>query len=427
MRTYYTADRMITGGPDAPGAPVRDAGVLVEGGAIVWAGPDRDLPASLRAGCDRVPLGPRTLLPGLVDAHVHLALDGEPGAMERMRAEHEDGILALMFRNATALVRTGVTTARDLGAPGGLALTVRDAVAAGEATGPSLVVSGPPLTVPDGHCWFMGGACEGEEELRAAVRDQARRGVDLVKIMVTGGALTDRSALGKEQFTDAELRAVVTEAARHGLRVAAHAHGTTGIAQAVRAGVHTIEHCSFVSPDGTVEPDLPLVGLIAAEGIHVCPTVSRRLTERWDGRSPAPLPAVPLLYAAGVGLIAGTDSGTDGAPHAAFVDGLIGLARLGLPLPEVLHAATSRAADALGLGGVTGRLARGLRADLIAVDGDPLTDLEALRAPCLVVARGIEVPPAAGPPDPPPERADRLVRIVPAARQPNPPPLPRAG
>jgi imidazolonepropionase-like amidohydrolase len=393
VKVYYTARRLITGGPEPA---VRDGGVLVERGTVRWTGPARDLPARLRRGSRHTDLGGLTLLPGLIDSHVHLALDGLPGAMDRMRALDGPGLRALMLRNAADLLASGVTTARDLGAPGFAALAVRDTIAAGRAPGPSLVVSGPPLTVPGGHCWFMGGVCADRDALRGAVRTQARRGADLIKVMATGGALTAGAGPAGEQFGPAELRTVVEEAARHGLRVAAHAHGTAGIAGALRAGVHTIEHCSFLTPGGTVVPDPALARRLAAARVHVCPTISRRFTARRRDGGPLPVSAVPLLHRAGVRLIAGTDAGTDGAPHSAYADGLGGLARLGLSPAAVVRAATSRAAEALGLGTVTGRLAPGFRADLLAVEGDPLKDLTALAAPRLVIARGEET--AAGAP-----------------------------
>ncbi|WP_314244455.1 amidohydrolase family protein [Streptomyces kutzneri] len=136
------------------------------------------------------------------------------------------------------------------------------------------------------------------------------------------------------------------EAALHGLRVAAHAHGTSGIAHALRAGVHTIEHCSFISPEGTIAPDLSLVRELAAARVHVCPTISRRFTERWDDPFSSPVSALPLLHREGVALIAGTDAGTDGAPHAAYADGLVGMARLGIPAADILRTATAGAARA---------------------------------------------------------------------------------
>ncbi|MBZ6226776.1 amidohydrolase family protein [Streptomyces olivaceus] len=388
MVRYYTADRLITGDRDGC---IRYGGVLVDGRVIRWAGPDREVPPGLRRKSEHVALGPLTLLPGLIDSHVHLALDGAPGAMDRMRTASDSELYALMLRNAGELLSAGVTTARDLGAPGDLGVRVRDAVHAGLAPGPGLVVSGAPLTVPEGHCWFMGGAHAGEQALRQAVREQARAGVDLVKVMATGGALTRRSAPWQAQFTQEELTATVDEATRAGLAVAAHAHGTEGIAAALRAGVHTIEHCSFLDESGAITPDAGLVRRIAAQGVHVCPTISARFTARRDRLDPRRLPALSVLYQEGVSIVAGTDAGTDGASPHAYVEGLIGMARLGMPPSEVLAAATSRAARALRVETLTGRIAPGLRADLVAVEGDPTQDVTALRALRLVVARGQEI------------------------------------
>ncbi|WP_399140967.1 amidohydrolase family protein [Streptomyces sp. NBUA17] len=385
---YYTADRLITGDRDGC---IRYGGVLVDGRVIRWAGPDREVPPGLRRKSEHVALGPLTLLPGLIDSHVHLALDGAPGAMDRMRTASDSELYALMLRNAGELLSAGVTTARDLGAPGDLGVRVRDAVHAGLAPGPGLVVSGAPLTVPEGHCWFMGGAHAGEQALRQAVREQARAGVDLVKVMATGGALTRRSAPWQAQFTQEELTATVDEATRAGLAVAAHAHGTEGIAAALRAGVHTIEHCSFLDESGAITPDAGLVRRIAAQGVHVCPTISARFTARRDRLDPRRLPALSVLYQEGVSIVAGTDAGTDGASPHAYVEGLIGMARLGMPPSEVLAAATSRAARALRVETLTGRIAPGLRADLVAVEGDPTHDVTALRELRLVVARGQEI------------------------------------
>ena len=385
---YYTADRLITGDR---GRCIRDGGVLVDGEVIRWVGRGHALPARLRRVSEHIALGPLTLLPGLVDSHVHLALDGADGAMDRMRAASDDELYALMLRNAAELLAAGVTTARDLGSPAGLGVRVRDAIRAGRAPGPGLVVSGAPLTPPDGHCWFMGGTCVGEDALRRAVREQAAAGVDLIKVMATGGSLTSGPASWERQFSEAELAAVVDEAARAGLVVAVHAHGTDGIAASIRAGVHTVEHCSFVDAAESIVPDPELVRRLVADRIHVCPTISRRFTDRWDRGDRQRPPALPVLYREGVLIVAGSDAGTDGAPHHASVDGLLGMARLGLPPEEILQAATSRAARALRLNTVTGRIAPGLRADIIAVEGDPLQDVAALRELRLVLANGVAV------------------------------------
>ncbi|MFE2414320.1 amidohydrolase family protein [Kitasatospora sp. NPDC059408] len=390
---YYTADRLFLGGTRGH---LRHGGVLVDHGTIRWVGPRRELPGRLRRSSEQVDLGPLTLMPGFVDSHVHLALDGASGAMDRMRAASDEELFALMLRNAAELLSAGVTTARDLGAPGGLGVRVRETIRSGRAPGPELLVSGAPLTTPGGHCWFMGGACLGEAALRRAVREQARSGVSVIKVMATGGALTDGSSSWQGQFTGPELAAVVDEAGRAGLPVAAHAHGSGGIAAALRAGVHTIEHCSFLDPSGVIAPEPELVRALAAADVHVCPTISVRFSARLeqpDPHRPPIRPALPVLYRHGVRIIAGTDAGTDGTPHHAYVEGLIGMARLGVPPARVLESATSQAARALRVATLTGRIAPGLRADLIAVEGDPLRDITALRELRFILSRGAEITP----------------------------------
>ena len=248
MRLYTAAALLVSASAEV----VRDGGVLIDGTRIVAAGPAGPLRAS--AGTEVIDLGDVTILPGLIDTHVHLGFDGGTGPVARMRAETDTEQLILMLHSARELVRAGVTTARDLGARSFLDVAVRDAIARGTAEGPRLVTAARPLTPIGGHCWFMGGECGSADELRHMVRVHHRRGADFIKVMSTGGFMTEGSAPWFTQFTAAELRAAVDEAHRLGHRVAAHAHGRDGIAQAVAAGVDTIEHCSFAGRTGSSVP-----------------------------------------------------------------------------------------------------------------------------------------------------------------------------
>jgi len=210
--------------------------------------------------------------------------------------------------------------------------------------------------------------------------------------MASGGHLTPGgAAMNESQFGLAELRAIVAEARRHGLPVAAHAHGTDAIADAVAAGVDTVEHCTWLGRAGVdVRPDV--VTALARSGTWVCPALSRN----WKGFGPRfgeeltahLLGELARADAAGVRLAAGTDSGIPGAVFGDYVGALEVFEHVGFPLPRVLELATSAAAEAVGLGGRTGRLRPGHDADLLVVGGDPLTDLRALRDVRLVVARG---------------------------------------
>jgi len=301
-----------------------------------------------------------------------------------------------MLRSARELLLAGVTTARDLGARSFLDVAVRAAIGSGMADGPRLVTAARPLTPTGGHCWFMGGECDSTDELRRMVRLHHKMGADFVKVMSTGGFMTEGAPPWSAQFSPAELDAVVTEAHRLGKRVAAHAHGRLGITQAVAARVDTIEHCSFAGPDRKYGSDFDpsVVDEIAAAGIYVCPTMNVHALTMRDRFGDALDKVIMGLYSGGAQIIAGTDSGIDNCPHGAYVSGLEALAMVGLPAAEILEAATLRAARALGVDDRTGTIEPGKDADLIAVRGDPRSDLSVLHYVELVVARGAEHRPA---------------------------------
>ncbi|MFG2972882.1 amidohydrolase family protein [Streptomyces sp. NPDC048331] len=398
MRAVVSAGRTLTG----PGGRVTvDGAVLYDGGRIVAAGPRTEVEAQAGPDVPRSAFPDGTLLPGLIDSHVHLALDAGPDPVACLQAASDAELYAGMAERAGRLLATGVTTARDLGDRGGLAVRLRDEIAAGHVPGPRLLSAGTPVTVPGGHCWFMGGEVEGVDAIRAAIRRNAAAGVDLIKVMATGGGITKGGPPSwQAQFTPVELASIVAEARRLGLPVAAHAHGTEGIAAAVAAGVDTIEHCTWMGRTGfDVREDL--VDAIAARGIAVCPAASpdwRGFAERF-GRERAEEMFGRLRWMAerGVRLLPGTDAGVPHAVFDGFVSSLEFFGHIGLDPAEILDLATTGAARALGIDGDTGRLAPGLRADLLVVDGDPLTDLAALRAVRMVVAGGRTAARSAGP------------------------------
>jgi imidazolonepropionase-like amidohydrolase len=301
-----------------------------------------------------------------------------------------------MLHNARLLLGVGVTTARDLGGRAYLNVAVRDAISAGLARGPRMVVAGAPVTVTGGHCWFMGGEADSDDDLRRIVRTHHKHGADLIKVMATGGFTTPGSAPWNAQYAGRQLAVLVEEAARLDMRVAAHAHGIEGVRRAVAAQVTTIEHCSFVTETNDRRFDPDLAGQIAERGIFVCPTINvnvpyvAKITGKPFGAHVAP------MHEMGVRLIAGTDCGVENLPHHQYVGGLEALVSLGLSPADVLAMATTRAADALGLAETTGRLAAGFEADVIVVDGDPLADISALHRLRRVIARGLDYVPDSG-------------------------------
>lgn len=390
MAELLTAPRVMTGDRTVP-----DGAVVIAEHAVAWAGPAASLPAAYTE-LPRTDYPDSTIMPGLIDSHVHLGFDGGPAPAARMRAETDEQQLILMLRSARELLGVGVTTARDLGGRRYLSVAVRDAIASGLARGPRMLVAASPVTVTGGHCWFMGGEADGPDDLRRQVRTHHKHGADLIKVMSTGGFMTTGSAPWYAQFTAAELTVIVEEARRVGKPVAAHAHGLEGIRRAVEAGVSTLEHCSFVTETNERRFDEALAARIAEQGIVVCPTINvnapyvAELTGITVGEH------LMAMHDMGVPIIAGTDAGVDNTPHHQYAGGLEYLVKLGFRPADVIAMATTEAASALGVGATTGRLAPGYDADLIVVHGDPLTDISALGNLRRVMARGRDYVPDSG-------------------------------
>lgn len=382
-RRLYSADRVVVG----DGSVLEYGAVAVEGSRIVGVGAIGDVgrdPASHRH------FPSASLIPGLVDCHVHLAFDG--GADPRTRLVHDSGprtILA-MAANARRLLAAGVTTARDLGAPAFLDIVLRKAIDDDDAAGPRLLLATRPLTTTGGHCWFLGVECDSADEIVRAVRENRREGADLVKLMVTGGAMTPHSRPWATQFGPEEVLAAVDEAHRHGQPVAAHVHGADGIEVAVGCGVDSLEHCTWQAPDRSDGYRPRVADAIAASGAWVCGTFNPRLAAMptWFERRRA---VVQDMRDRGIRFIAGSDAGAELTRHCDYARALSTMADYGFTPAEVLAAAGLDAARALGVDAETGSLMPGKAADLVAVPGDPLADLACLASPLLTVARGLEV------------------------------------
>lgn len=367
---------------------LNDACLGIEEGQITHVG---STPVTLDGAEIRDAAG-LTVIPGLIDAHVHLCLD--PDIRDPLKQSRGTRVaeLAGMRERAAAMVRAGITTARDLGGGKWLELEIRDEVAAGTVPGPRLICAGQPVTSPGGHCHFWGGEAADLEAALAVAARQIRRGADLIKVMATGGNLTPGSSPKDAQFDCETLTGLVAEAARHGRHVAAHCHGTVGIANACDAGVRTIEHCSWVGDDGWAKNyDDAVARRIGARGVFVSPTVNsgwrRRIgSGEYEQRLIGNFNA---LRAAGGRLIASTDAGIPGVRHDALGDALEVFAHFASLTPrDALISATSACALGIGLGELTGRIAPGFSADLVFLEGDPLHDLAALRQPVAVVAAG---------------------------------------
>lgn len=391
MLKLIRAATVLTG---RQGESIRDGEVLVDGARIAGVGErgSLDVPPSAEV----LELPGRTLMPGLVDAHVHLGFDDRVDPVTGQAGESDPRLLLRMAENARKLVSAGVTLARDLGGRNFLDVALRDSIAAGLTVGPNLLVATRPITPTGGHCWYMGGEADGLDDVRRVARENLRAGADVLKVMASGGQMTAVAAPAwRSQFDVTHLRAIVEEAELRGKGVAAHAHSPESIRDVLDAGVTTIEHCSFLTPTGHAY-DAALVERIASSGVYVCPTVHGQFQAIRERIGAAPLDewlsVLSGMREAGVRLVAGDDCGfhLNDLDKAAddYVGGLEVFELAGFPAEEIIELATVTAAAACGVGDLTGSLDAGKRADIIAVHGDPLFDLAALREIDLVLVNG---------------------------------------
>ena len=335
-----------------------------------------------------VDLSGRTLLPGLMDAHVHLALDGSPDPMSKVVASSLPEVTLRMALQAKQTLRAGFTTVRDLGCRDFIDVAVREAIRAGLVQGPEILCAGQMICITGGHGWQVGYEADGEDEVRKAVRFQAKSGVDLVKFMATGGVLTRGGRPGMPQLTRAEMAAGIQEAHKAGLKTAAHSQGLEGSRNAVAAGIDSLEH--------GVDLDQEVVGLMAEKGVFVVPTLSapinileagpeagipQEFIDKTERLAEVHVEGLIRARKAGVGIALGTDAGTPFNRHGRNAAELVHLGRIGIGPLEAIECATSAAARLLGVADRVGSLAPGKQADLLLVRGNPLEELALLADP----------------------------------------------
>ncbi len=333
--------------------------------------------------------------PGLVNAHAHLEMSGEPDPMSAIQAMPPLERMLRAVENAQKALRAGVTTIREPGGSEAIAIRIRDAVNEGRMAGPRISAAGFILCMTGGHGWFMGREVDGPWDARKAVREQRKAGADCIKLIATGGVLTKGAVPGLAQLLEEEMRAACEEAHRHQMRVAAHAIGTQGIKDALRAGVDSIEHGHMLDDEA--------LQLFASTGAYLVPTLTaptcivehaekggqpEYVVRKAREVSEHMLKNIRRAFEAGVKIAGGSDAGTPFNYHDAYAEEVILMQKLlGMSAQEALHAATATAAELIGLH--RGVLAAGEPADLLLLDRDAGKDLTTLRAPRAVFKAGV--------------------------------------
>ena len=379
------------------GEYVSPARILVEDGMIASLDPT-DTQAD---GAETIDLGERTLLPGLIDLHTHLAFEIGPGwDMEAVRWTEADFTLR-GARNAEKTLQAGFTTVRELGSPPNVSTSLDEAISRGWIAGPRIIAANTSLSVTGGHCETTGfapgiletdpktGTADGPDEFLKATRYQIKHGAKVIKVCATAGVLSFEATLGAQQMTIEEMRAVVEEADRHGIHVAAHAHGTEGIIAASEAGIRSIEHASIITDEAA--------RVLKRNGTWIVPTLYLSKSIDYDSLPPAirrkaedVMPMMDesfrLSLERGLKIGFGTDAGV--YPHGDNAKEFAYRVNLGQSPLAAIQSATSGAAELLQVSD-RGRLAEGWLADLIAVDGDPLEDVTTLESVVFVMKDGM--------------------------------------
>lgn len=397
-RVAIRAARLVSG---RDGRVISPAVVLVENDRITAVGPSLPIPEGARV----IDLGAATLLPGLIDVHDHLTSipenSGYNGLGLSIPREALQGAAS-----AAKTLRAGFTSARNVGANGYTDVALRDAIDAGDVPGPRLLVSGPALGITGGHCdnnllpsefrFRDPGVADGPWDARAKVREVVKYGADLIKICASGGVLSKGDQPGTAQYSPEEMKAIVEEAHRLGRKVAAHAHGTQSIKEAILAGIDSVEHASLIDDEGIrlakqhgtfLVMDIYNDDYIVSDGARVGMLPESIEKEKLVGRQQRE--NFGRAVRAGVRMAFGTDAGV--FPHGDNARQFAKMVEWGMKPLDAIRAATINAADLLGWSDKVGTLEKGHFADLIAVEGDPLADVTVLEKVRFVMKGGAAV------------------------------------
>ena len=369
---------------DGTGRTIEQATVVIRGNRIVAVGPDRDI--SLPGRATKIDGRGLTVLPGLIDCHVHLCLGAEPDVVDAITKETPSLTLLKSSRAAQQTLEAGFTTVRDVGSRDHSIFTLQEAIGRGLVPGPRIVAAGLAICMVGGHARFIGQEVEGVQQVRAVVQAQIAAGASVIKVIASGGVLTPGTSPDQAQMTEEELQAAVEEAQRAGLKVAAHAHGSSGMKNAVRAGVHSIEHATLMDEEAAA--------MMKRQGVFMVPTLSALATTAAcrpgcgvpenaldKAKAMTKRHAVSFKNALrdGIPIAMGTDAGTPFNFHGENAQELERMVSFGMSSMQAICASTSAAARLIGIQDQVGTIEKGKLADLLLFEGNPLRRIDLLR------------------------------------------------
>jgi len=404
VTTLIRADRLIDG---TGAAPLKDAVLVIERGKVVGAFEGQPPEGLVAANSRTIDLPGCTIMPGMIDTHVHLNLPGDGTSLEEAMREPEGVLVATSAFGASKALAAGITTVRDVGALGSTAINVRRTLELGYGEGARVLACGQPITITGGHTWYFGGEADGVDALRRKVRQMVKLGADFIKVMASGGGTVNTTSW-LPSYSQEELTAIADEAHRMGRKVTAHCLCATSTDYVINAGFDQIEHAGFIVDskgnqkydpavaDRLARSGIPVTSTLAVGGAVVQTMLSREnrtpaeeaLLTRWTKMRAENLAQFGKLREAGVAFVAGTDAGwrfttiTDMPMEIALME------EGGMSASEAIVAGTGFAAKVIGIDDQVGTLTAGLSADVIAVAGNPLENLDALRDVHLVMQEG---------------------------------------
>ncbi|MBA2486382.1 MAG: amidohydrolase family protein [Nitrospira sp.] len=365
------------------GHRVERGALVIEGSRILAVGPDHTVRAP--AGSRRIDGRGMTVIPGLIDCHVHLCLGAEADVVAAVERESSALTLLKAAELARRTLQAGFTTVRDVGFRDHAVFALKQAIESGMTPGPRILAAGLAICMPGGHARFIGREAAGVDAVRSAVQDQLAAGAEVIKLIASGGVLTPGTSPDDAQMTVEELTAAVEVAVAHGRHVAAHAHGATGMKNALRAGVHSIEHATLMDDDAAE--------MMTQRGVFMVPTLSALATTaacpadcgipdsaRTKARNMVTQHEKSFRAAVrrGIPIAFGTDAGTPFNDHGENAQELERMVALGMAPMEAIMTSTSAAARLLGLDQEIGTIAAGKQADLLFVEGNPLRNIGVL-------------------------------------------------